>query len=157
MQAFRPLTARHLLELPLTIMDTALFYPSHLNLRQDAAHRIVGNLVHQAERYGGALTINWHDRSLAPERWWDSFYFELLEDLKRRHAWFPTAAEAVRWFSRRRSAIFNSVRNEDGMLQLSVSADDCKEGPDLTLRIHTSTSRFTDQAFSNGVNAMITD
>src|SRR5262249_3901315 len=32
MQAFKPLSARHLLEIPLVIMDTALFYPSYLNL-----------------------------------------------------------------------------------------------------------------------------
>jgi len=35
------------------------------------------------ERQGGVLTVNWHDRSIAPERLWDDFYLDLLDDLKR--------------------------------------------------------------------------
>src|SRR5262249_49925914 len=110
LQAFKPLTARQLLELPLHVMDTALFYPSRLGLTPAAARDVVFQLVDQAERHGGALTVNWHDRSLAPERLWEGFYVDLVDELKRRRAWFPTAAEAVAWFNRRRSAAFDSAR-----------------------------------------------
>jgi hypothetical protein len=58
MQAFRPMGVGRLLELPLTIMDTALFYSSHLNLAPTTAKQAVWRLVDDAERYGGALTIN---------------------------------------------------------------------------------------------------
>ena len=112
LQAFRPPTATRLLELPLTLMDTALFYPSRLNLTAQAARELVWPLVDDAERYGGALTINWHDRSLAPERLWETFYVQLVDELKQRAAWFPTAAEAASWFDNRRSAVFHSVRWE---------------------------------------------
>jgi len=50
----------------------------------------VWRLVDDAERYGGALIINWHDRSLAPERLWGQFYVQLIDELKHRGAWFPT-------------------------------------------------------------------
>ena len=35
-------------------------------------------------RDSAALTINWHDRSILPERLWDPFYGELIGDLKNR-------------------------------------------------------------------------
>jgi hypothetical protein len=72
-QPFRPLTARHLLELPLIVMDTALFYPTYLDLTKDAAKQMVWPLLDELDRHGGVITVNWHDRSLAPERLWDSF------------------------------------------------------------------------------------
>jgi hypothetical protein len=135
LQAFRPLTAKQLLELPLHVMDTALFYPSHLNLTADAAMKMVLPLVDEAEQHGGALTINWHDRSIAPERLWGGFYLDLLDDLKRRDAWFPTAAESVAWFSRRRAARFELPHDDSGSVRVRTSA--YGDGlPGLTLRTH---------------------
>ena len=107
-QAFRPLDAERLLELPMHIMDTALFYQSYMNLSPRAAKAEVRALLDNAERFGGSLVINCHDRSLAPERMWDDFYIELVEELKRRGAWIPNAADAVAWFRVRRVARFDS-------------------------------------------------
>jgi hypothetical protein len=133
LQAFRPLTAKRLLELPLHVMDTALFYPSHLNLTPDAAMKIVLPLVDEAEQHGGALTINWHDRSIAPERLWDGFYLDLLDDLKRRDAWFPTAAQAVAWFRRRRAVRFEQQKDGSVIVRSSALGDGL---PGLTVRTH---------------------
>jgi hypothetical protein len=124
LQAFKPLTARRLLELPLHVMDTALFYPTRLGLSPEAAWQAVLPLIDEAERHGGALTINWHDRSIAPERLWDGFYLNLLAELKRRRAWFPTAAQAVAWFRRRRAATFDAAGTIDN------------DAPGFTLRKH---------------------
>ena len=77
------------------IMDTAMFYPAHMNLSPKRAQDVMAALVKNAIRFGGVLTINWHDRSIAPERLWDTSYVRLLEDLKSKEAWFPTAAQAV--------------------------------------------------------------
>ncbi len=55
-----------------------------------------------------ALTINWHDRSLAPERLWGACYRDLIQELKTRGAWFSTAAQAISWFRKRRSAVFET-------------------------------------------------
>jgi hypothetical protein len=145
LQAFKPLSARRLLELPLTIMDTALFYPSHLNLTPDAAKQVVWRLVDDAERYGGALVINWHDRSLAPERLWGDFYMALLEELRRRRAWCPTASEAAAWFSQRRSVAFAS-RPDGETVQIRVTADGRHDVPGLRVRVYEP--RTPDQALS---------
>lgn len=105
-QAFRlPGTAR-LMELPIAIMDTALFYPDRMNLaRQEALDRCRGIVAH-ARRAGGTVVVNWHDRSLAPERLWGRAYEALLDELDRGGAWFATARDAVDWFRWRRSVTF---------------------------------------------------
>ncbi len=101
------------------------------------------------------MTINWHDRSIAPERLWDGFYLDLLDELKRRDAWFLTAAQAVAWFRRRRSARFESVRQEDGSVHVRVSADGAGDAPGLTVRVHMPWS--TDRPFRPVRQADFTD
>lgn len=137
LQAFKPPGVTHLLELPLAVMDTALFYPSYLNLSPRAARTVVDDVVNVAERFGGALTVNWHDRSLAPERQWDRFYLDLLTDLKRRNAWFPTAARAVTWFRNRRAVRFERVVGRAQVIRVNAAADSRPAGvPGVTVRIH---------------------
>ncbi|MGZ5023655.1 MAG: hypothetical protein ACXWBS_02200 [Chthoniobacterales bacterium] len=106
-QVFKPLGVEHLLELPMHVMDTALFFPSHMHLSPREAKARLDHLIANAERFGGVLTINWHDRSIAPERLWDDFYIALVRELKERGAWMPTAAEAVAWFRNRRESSFH--------------------------------------------------
>jgi hypothetical protein len=136
-QAFRPLDVERMLELPMHIMDTALFYPSYLDLSPKQARAVVKPIVENVARFGGVLTVNWHDRSLAPERLWNDFYVGLLEDLKSRGAWFPTASQAVSWFKKRRSAVIESVIGEGDSVQVKVSIDHTDADlPGLTLRVH---------------------
>jgi len=101
-QVYRPLGATKLLELPLIVMDTALFYPSHLNLTTAEAWKRVEAIVAQAVRFGGCVTVNWHDRSLAPERQWGKFYGDMVRYLEAQGGWFTTAEGAVNWFRKRR-------------------------------------------------------
>jgi hypothetical protein len=168
MQAFKPLTAQRVLEIPLTIMDTALFYPAHLNLTAGAARQLVCPLVDDAERYGGVLTINWHDRSLAPERLWGGFYAEFLDQLKRRAPWFPTVSDAVSWFHQRRSVVFQSIRCDGRSVHVSASAHHEDHLPGLKLRVYRphGASRhggspghradiYTDVTFTKSVDAQV--
>ena len=104
-QAFRLPGTRQLLELPLAIMDTALFYPSRMGLTRTAAMARCRGLLRQMHRFGGALVINWHDRSLVPERQWGRPYRELLADMPT-NTWFATAGHTVEWFAWRRSVRF---------------------------------------------------
>src|SRR4029434_2362523 len=101
---YRPLGTTSLMELPLHIMDTALFYPDYLDLDPVSARSVVHNIFDHVSRCGGVITLNWHDRSIGPERCWKDFYLWMLDELKRRGAWFPTAAQAVAWFRKRRAA-----------------------------------------------------
>jgi hypothetical protein len=106
-QAFRPLGAGNLLELPITIQDGALFFPKRLGLTEEEAWKSCLKLINNAEEYGGVITIIWHDRSPHPERLWGDFYIRLINEMKARHARFGTASEIVEWFKSRRSVSFN--------------------------------------------------
>jgi hypothetical protein len=135
-QAYKPLEAERLLELPMHAMDTALFYLSYLALPPRKASARLRQLVDTAVQYGGCLTINWHDRSLGPERFWGSCYRDLIQDLKNRGAWFATAGQAVAWFRTRRSATFEVDCTRPGAVRAKVAVDLGNELPGLRLRIH---------------------
>jgi peptidoglycan/xylan/chitin deacetylase (PgdA/CDA1 family) len=136
-QVYKPLNATRLLELPLHIMDTALFYPSHLGLSGEQAKSLVRPILDNAVRFGGTLTINWHDRSLAPERLWSEFYSELIQELKSRGAWFSTASQAISWSRKRRSVTFETDNSAPGGARAHVAVDQRDNLPALQLRIHT--------------------
>jgi hypothetical protein len=167
-QAYKPLTARHLLELPLHVMDTALFYPNYLNLSDADAERMVWKMIDNAAEFGGALTINWHDRSIAPERLWDGFYLKLLRELKGRGTWFATADQAVSWFRKRRSASVEATLGEKGSISIKASAKSDSNLPGLRVRVHkpgmwngmekmstSSSSNFVDLDFNEKIDTEI--
>ena len=138
-QVFKHPDVDHLLELPLHIMDTALFYPSYMNLSEEQASAAMLPLMENATRFGGVLTINWHDRSLGPERLWGDVYVTLLNDLRSRKPWFATAAQTVSWFrndGRHRSPVYaggGSIRVQPAHNGLTNNAADL---PPLTVRIY---------------------
>lgn len=98
-----------LMELPLSIMDSAMLFADRMGLAHEDALERCKEIVSNAVRFGGTVVINWHDRSLAPERQWGRSYSELLEHLQTKHqVWFGTASQAVDWFRWRRSVTFVS-------------------------------------------------
>jgi len=108
-QVFRLPGTSGLLELPMSIMDSALFYPNRMGLRRRDAASVCEQVISNAQRYGGTVVVNWHDRSLAPERQWSGFYQQLIDNVGRDdQAWFATAQEAVNWFRWRRSVQFST-------------------------------------------------
>ena len=119
-------------------MDTALFYPSHLRLSSRQARILLDRMMDNAVQFGGCLTINWHDRSLAPERLWETCYRDLIQDLKSRGAWFSTAGQAVSWFRKRRAAVFDTDFTEQGGVCAKVTSDHPDNLPRLRLRIHNA-------------------
>lgn len=135
-QVYKPPGTLRLRELPLHVMDTALFYPAYLGLSPRKASELLTRMLDNAAQCGGCLTINWHDRSLAPERLWTECYDGLLQGLKIRNAWFATAGQAVSWFERRRSVVFHA--DGDDVIRAEVMADSDGRLPALLLRIHNS-------------------
>ncbi len=164
-QAFKPLRANRLLELPLLVMDTALFYPDYLDLSEDQAWQWVAPLLDNATNHGGVVTINWHDRSIAPERLWGDFYERLLRELTCKGAQFSTAAQAASWFRRRRSAVFERL---DSCLRVTVTSEDDFNLPGFRLRLHqprslsslrarheSLTGKYTDTAFTDSIDTSL--
>jgi peptidoglycan/xylan/chitin deacetylase (PgdA/CDA1 family) len=134
-QVFRPVHARHLLELPLHVMDTAMFYPDYMNLTDAQAWARVSRLIENTRSMGGVLTINWHDRSISPERLWGDFYEKLLIALTDNGAMFLTASQAVSWFARRRTIVFESVGQREQM-SVRVEGDTAEPPTAFRLRVH---------------------
>ena len=136
-QVFKHPDVDHLLELPLHIMDTALFYSSYMNLSDDGAGIAMLPLIKKAARFGGVLTINWHDRSLGPERLWDDAYVNLLRELRARTPWFATASQTVAWFRKRRAISFVNDAQEGGSIRVQRPTDPTAAGlPPLTVRVY---------------------
>jgi hypothetical protein len=135
-QAYKPLEAARLLELPLHIMDTALFFPGHLKLTNREANKVVDAIIDNAVRFGGVVTVNWHDRSIAPERLWGDFYVQLVEKLKSQGAWFATAGDAVLWFRKRRSAILEEVDSDSENVLVRTVPEHAAKSPGLRVRVH---------------------
>jgi hypothetical protein len=137
-QVYQPLGAARLLELPLHIMDTALFFPARMALSPQEAMKRVARLIDNAVRFGGTITVNWHDRSIAPERCWGDFYVDLVSELKSRGAWFATAAETVSWYRKRRSWVFEDAGAESDVSPVNIAAAAGEDLPALQLRVHNA-------------------
>jgi peptidoglycan/xylan/chitin deacetylase (PgdA/CDA1 family) len=162
-QVYKPLGAIQLLELPLHVMDTALFYLSYLGLSPGKATARLRQMADQGVQYGGCITINWHDRSLAPERLWGACYRELIQDLKMRGAWFATAGQAVSWFRKRRAAEFETDSIEPGSVRAKVAPCHRDNLPGLRLRVYkarrsdpigsTRSADFVDVTVGEGIEA----
>jgi hypothetical protein len=143
-QVFKLIQATRLLELPLHIMDTALFRPNYLNLTYDQAAQRIGDMIDGVVKFGGALTINWHDRSIAPERLWGDFYAKLIDELKREGAWCTSAGHVVIWFQKRRSVVFREV---DQSVEITVpKGTENNRIPDLKVRVYNSMTSPTDSS-----------
>lgn len=135
-QVFRPQGAIRLLELPLNIQDTALFYPRRMNLPEKKALDLCDLFIKNAFHLGGVLTINWHQRSLAPERMWGDFYIQMLERVRHHRPWFATAKQAVEWYQKRREASFSYVKGKDDERRLVIRGGKMAGIPSLLIRIH---------------------
>jgi len=143
-QVFRPPGRSRLLELPMHIQDGALFYSNRLDLSEEEAWNRCARMIDDAMRFGGVLTLLWHDRSHGPERFWGDFYARLVGELRAMNIWFGSAGQVVEWFRKRREVAF-----EQGKLRVA------KEGisPSLTVRVHRpgaagENSRSTDVSWN---------
>jgi hypothetical protein len=135
LQVFRLVSAKRLMELPMHIMDTALFFDGYLDYSPKQARAAIQEMVEHAVRFGGVLTFNWHDRSIAPERLWDITYNVFLNELRGRGAWITNASQAVAWFRKRRCAEIDESAVEQGgsIKEFATSPDKL---PGLRLQIH---------------------
>jgi hypothetical protein len=154
-QIYKPLNTSKLLELPLHIMDTALFYPTRLNLSPREALNTINQVIDHAVVHGGCVTVNWHDRSIAPERLWTATYTRLIEGLKQYGAWFATASQAVEWARTRRAVSFEMT--QDGRVRAMLPRTSDARLPGLTLRKYAGAcGEFVDMALTLGDDFVLT-
>jgi hypothetical protein len=140
-------------ELPLIMMDTSLFSSGRMDLPWDIALRKCQCIIADICRNGGVLTINWHTRSLMPERNWGDFYSALLDAIQREKPIFMTACQAVSWFAKRRQMQFENIHVCDNKIHITLHSEKPFDDPLIYIRIHLSTKiqsisdRFTEPEY----------
>ena len=155
-QVFRPLGTTTLLELPLHIQDGALFYPQRLDLSEPEAEKRCKELIENAKRFGGVLTVLWHDRSHGPERFWGDFYISLVQALKSSDAWFATGAQAVSWFRKRRHVRFERSWISSGV-KVCPGIDGEDALPRMRLRVYHPRIENSDAQLSSEATSRFSD
>ena len=148
-QAFRPLTAERLLELPLNIQDSAMFYSDRMRLSEQEALTACNAILQSLSSSGGALTVNWHTRSLSPERLWGDFYAQLLNEIQTNRVWFGTGQAVVGWFRKRRAIRFESIDSGSTEMRVVLSSS-TTSNPSFTVRIHHPRPVWDKSEFSYG-------
>jgi peptidoglycan/xylan/chitin deacetylase (PgdA/CDA1 family) len=137
-QPFCPLSAESLIELPLSIQDSAMFYSDRMKLSEDEALNICKDVIRSALSFGGSLTVNWHTRSLSPERLWGDFYVELLKEIQKHRVWFGPAKDIVSWFRKRRALSFDSVQIVENRVRVRLGGHFEPSEGSFTVRVHYS-------------------
>jgi hypothetical protein len=156
-QVFSPPGAEDLLELPLNIQDTAMFYPSRMNLSETKALASCKQLLSVTAMFGGALTVNWHTRSLSPERLWGDFYAMLLEEIRHYRVWFGTGQEIVAWFRNRRALSFEEVQFAKEGVRLKITGPSADGHVPFFVRVYPQGSRLSLDSVSTAAKPLYSD
>jgi hypothetical protein len=138
-QPFRPLGVENLLELPLNIQDSALFYRDRMKLSENEARNTCKKVLRSAFTFGGLLTVNWHTRSLSPERLWGGFYAELLKEFHKYRVWFGKAQDIVGWFRKRRALTFDCVQFKENSVRVALGSTFEPSESAFIVRLHYPT------------------
>ena len=86
-----------ILEIPLHVMDTALFYGSDAPANEEEAVQQVLTIMDKVERVHGCLTLNWHPHNIARPALWNT-YCRVLEEAHRRGAWGCSVEQLLHWW-----------------------------------------------------------
>ena len=132
-QVYRPPGVERLLELPMHIQDGALFFPGRLNINEEGAARLCEGFIARARRLGGVITVIWHDRSHAAERFWGEFYARLVASLRAPGVWFGTGEQITSWFRRRREVVFERQGSD---IKVHAGSATNSRLPAMRLRMH---------------------
>jgi hypothetical protein len=132
-QVYRPPGVKKLLELPMHIQDGALFFPGRLNISEEGATRLCEGFIARARRLGGVITVIWHDRSHAAERFWGEFYARLVASLRELSVWFATGQQITSWFRRRREVVFERQGSD---VKVHAASTGNSGLPAMRLRMH---------------------
>jgi hypothetical protein len=135
-QPFCPAGAERMLELPLIIQDSAMFYSGRMRLSEADALDVCKEVIRSLCSSGGVLTVNWHTRSLSPERLWGKFYATLLKEIQAHRVWFATGQTIAEWFRKRRSLRFDSVSFEKTGAHITFSGLKGHPHPEFAVRAY---------------------
>ncbi len=145
-QAYKPLDATQLLELPLHIMDTALFYPAHLHLSPAEALQRVNGVIENAVQFGGSVTVNWHDRSIAPERLWGDSYVHVSMNSKKQGSLVCHRRSRSLLVSKTPLRNISEYQLGVRVLKATIGVNIANDLPDLELRVYNGQKPYETMA-----------
>ncbi|MDQ7095572.1 hypothetical protein REC12_18445 [Desulfosporosinus sp. PR] len=110
LQPYHPLNCRTLWELPLHIQDGALLGEEHLNLSREEAFAQALPVLAWAKRFGGAVSLLWHNQSFTAPRFWGEVYERLIKRGQEDGAWIAVPRDILSWFTCRRECRIGLTR-----------------------------------------------
>jgi len=143
-QVFQPLNAEKLLELPLHVQDTALFSSGRMGLSQHDGIEKIDELLRWIRQGRGVTTVNWHLRSIGPERQWDKAFKHLLQLADDPRVWVASAQDVVQWFASRRLVQFGEIDLDTG--RSLVSSKGTETTPRIAVRLYNHHGTATSEA-----------
>jgi hypothetical protein len=102
LQPYHPLNCQTLWELPLHIQDGALLGEEYSNLNREEAFHKAKPILDYALRFGGAVSLLWHNQSFTAPRFWGEVYERLIAQGRKDGAWIAVPRDVLRWFTLRR-------------------------------------------------------
>ena len=95
----------NILELPLSIMDGAVFGKGHPD-KDEVLSRCL-QLLHRVERGNGLAVIVWHQRSWYERDFpgWRWVYEQILSYLSEKEAWVTSPGEIAKWWRKRSESV----------------------------------------------------
>lgn len=123
----------HLLELPLSVMDTSIF--RYLRLSGEQSLEFTWRLVERLAGHGALVTLLWHNNFFnEPEYWdWQMVYEKLLQRLAPLKPWCATGAEINRWWRARAAVRWEEAASDRNEWRWTVEVPQVIEG--LVLRV----------------------
>jgi hypothetical protein len=90
----------NVLELPLAIMDCALY--SYMGLTTGQGKGICDDLTRQTKELHGALVLLWHNTSFSDPRFkgWGDLYWNILDRVKEDGGWLCNGSELAAWWEK---------------------------------------------------------
>ena len=93
-----------ILEIPLNIQDWTLFM--HMKTGTNEGWRYIKNLIDTTEKYGGVLTILWHNWTFSLpvsyggifRKEWTKLYEKILKYCHKKNAWITNGKEICDWY-----------------------------------------------------------
>lgn len=102
LQPYHPLNCQTLWELPLHIQDGALMGEEYFYLNREEAFIKAKPILEWAKRFGGSVSLLWHNQSFTAPRFWGEVYERLIAQAKSEGAWIAVPRDVLSWFTLRR-------------------------------------------------------
>ena len=139
LQPYHPLNCQSLWELPLHIQDGALLGEEHLDLNRDDAFIMAKPILDWAKRFGGAVSLLWHNQSFTAPRFWGEVYERLILQGREDGAWIAIPREVLQWFSlRRKCEVSLSIEGSHWQITCTLPNQEqkSKQLPPVRIRLH---------------------